>query len=247
MNINDFVRANTAKTYLGLQSSTQAAGSVNSAGQAGLQKAEKRIQSQVDITTTQLSSVGKLKSSVSGTQLAAQTLANMPVASTSAAVKTATDGFVSAFNSAISAANVTAGVPGESAVSRSAGRVAKDLTRTVSENTETIASLKKIGFSLQSNGSLTLDAKKFDEAQKADPTGVRATLTKIGQQVDKAAAQELATAGNVSNSMASLNQRAAVLKNQQSTIASLQKVPSTNQSSSSPMYGGFGAASYQSY
>ena len=85
MNINDFVRANTAKTYLGLQSSTLAAGSVSSAGQAGLQKAEKRIQSQVDITTEQLSSFGKLKSSVSGTQLAAQTLANMPAASTSAA------------------------------------------------------------------------------------------------------------------------------------------------------------------
>ena len=247
MNINDFVRANTAKTYLGLQSSTQAAGSVSSAGQAGLQKAEKRIQSQVDITTTQLSSFGKLKSSVSGTQLAAQTLANMPAASTSAAIKTATDGFVSAFNSAITSANAAAAVPGESAASRSAGRVAKDLTGTVSENTETIASLKKIGFSLQSNGTLTLDAKKFDAAQKADPASVRATLSKIGQQVDKAATQKLATAGNVTNSMASLNQRAAVLKSQQSTIASLQQGPTTNQSSSYPMYGGFGAASYQNF
>jgi len=227
MNINDFVRANTAKTYLGLQSSTQAAGSGGFAGQAGLQKAEKRIQSQVDITTAQLSSFGKLKSSVSATQLAAQTLASMPAASTSAAIKTATDGFVSAFNSAITAANATAAVPGESAASRSAGRAAKDLMRTVSESTETIASLKKIGFSLQSDGRLTLDAKKFDAAQKADPIGVRATLTKIGQKVDKAATQELAMAGNVSNSMAALNQRAAVLKSQQSTIASLKQVSNT--------------------
>ena len=246
MNINDLVQANTAKAYLGLQSSTQAGG-VAGTGQAGLQKAEKRIQSQVDVTTAQLSSFGKLKSAVSGTQLAAKTLANLPAASPSAAIKTAADGFVSAFNSAVTTANSTAAVPGESAAARSAGRVAKDLTRTVSESAQTIASLKQMGFNLQSNGTLTLDAKKFEAAQKADPTSVRATLSKIGQQVDQAATQELATAGNVSNSMASLNQRAAVLKSQQSTIASLQQASTSNQGSSYPTYGGFGLSSYQRY
>lgn len=247
MNINDLVLANTAKTYLGLNSNTQSTSGVGSAVQTGLQKAEKRIQSQVDVTSAQLSSFGKLTSSVSGVQLAAHSLASLPAASTSTAVKTAADGFVSAFNSAINAAKTTAAVPGESAASRSAGRVAKDLIRTVSENSETIDSLKKIGFSLQSDGTLTLDAKKFDAAQKADPSSVKATLAKIGQQVDKTATQELASAGNVSNSMASLSQRAAVLKSQQSAIAALQQGSTTNQSSSYPTYGGFGLGSYQGY
>lgn len=247
MNINDFVRANTARTYLDRQFSVQAAGGVSSAEQVGLHKAERRIQSQADITTTQLSSFGKLKSSVSDTQLVAKTLGSLPAASSNAAIKTATDGFVSAFNSAITTANSTATVPGELAASRSAGRVAGDLTRSVSDNTETIDSLKKIGLSLQTDGTLTLDAKKFDAAQKADATGVRATLIKVGQQVDKAATQELATSGNVSSPMASLNQRAAVLKSQQSAIASLQAVSTSRQSSSYPMYGGFGLAAYQRY
>ncbi len=65
MKINDFVVANSARTYLGLSAKTQATGSVTATGQSGLEKADKRIQAQVDVTSAQLSSFGKLKSSVS--------------------------------------------------------------------------------------------------------------------------------------------------------------------------------------
>jgi flagellar capping protein FliD len=198
VNINDIVQANSANKYLGLNSSAQASGSVSGVAQAGLQKADKRIQAQVDVTTAQLSSFGQLKSSVSAAQLAAHTLGNLPATSTTAAIKTAADSFVNAFNTAVTTAKSTAAVPGETAASQSASRVAKDLSRTVSENTATIDSLKKIGFNMQTDGTLTLDAKKFADAQKADPVNVKATLTKIGQQVDKTATQELATSSSLS-------------------------------------------------
>jgi hypothetical protein len=247
MNINDIVQANSANKYLGLNSNAQASSSVSAVGQAGLQKAEKRIQAQVDVTTAQLSLLGKLKSSVSGAQLAAHALGNLTATSTTTTIKKAADTFVSAFNTAVTTAKTTAAVPGETAASQSAGRVAKNLSKTVSENTAAIDSLKKIGFNRQSDGTLTLDTKKFADAQKADPVSVKATLTKMGQQVDKAATQELATSSNLSASVSSLNQRATVLKGQQSTLASLQQTPTSTSTNNYSMYGGFGLASYQNY
>ncbi len=247
MNINDIATANTAKAYLGLSPSTQSASAVAGAGSAGLQKAEKRIQTQVDSTSAQLSSLGKLQSSVSGAQLAAHTLGGLTANSTNANVKTAADNFLSAFNGAVTTAKTTATVTADPGASQSAGRVGKNLARTVSESSATIDALKKIGFSMAADGTLALDAKKFEAAQKADPTSVKTTLTKIGQQVDKAATQELTTGSSLSGSLTSLSQRAAVLKSQQSALTALQQTATSTQSSAYSMFGGFGSAAYQNY
>jgi hypothetical protein len=244
MNINDFVLAKSAQTYLNLNSGTQGSANVGGSASAGLQKAEKRVQSQVDVTSAQLSSFGALASSVSNVKLAAQSLGRLADTSASAAFKTAADGFVSAFNSAIHTSAATAAVSGESAASRSANRVAVDFTRAVSGNVETLESLKKMGFSAQPDGTLALDTQQFGAAQKADPAGVKATLAEIAQQVDKIATQELTAAGNVSNAMAALNQLAAVLKSQQSGLAALQHVPTTHPSSGYALSGGFGWGAY---
>jgi hypothetical protein len=247
MNINDFVSTGAAAKYLASNSNSQSTTGVNAAAPAGLLKAEKRIQAQVDTTSTQLSSFGKLKSSVSSAQIAARALGSLTSTASSAAEKTAANAFVSAFNSATNTAKTAAAVPGETAAtSNSATRVSKDLLRTVGADAATIDALKKVGFSVNTDGNLVLDAKKFDAAQKADPTGVRATLTKLGQQVDKTATKELATDGNVGNSLSSLNQRATVLKSQQSALMSLGQTTSSTQSSSSTGAFSFGLSAYQS-
>lgn len=226
MNINDFVIANASTKYtskaVGTKTSTPAADKVSAAATAGLEKAEKRIQAQVDFTSVQLSSFGKLKSSVSGAQLAAHALAGLSATTTSAAEKTAASGFVAAFNSALTTAKTTAAVPGETAATLSANRTSKDLQTGVSADRPTLDALKKIGFSVGTDGTLALDSKKFDTAQKADATGVRATLVKMGKQVDKTASQELAIGGNVGLSLFTLNQRSNALKSQQSALASLK-------------------------
>ena len=248
MNINDFINTNAASKYLGSKTSTQSASSLKSTAPAGLEKAEKRIQTQVDTTSTQLSSFGKLKSSVSGAQIAARTLGSLTSTTSSAAEKTAATNFVSAFNSAIQTAKATAAVPGEtSAASNSAARVSKDLLRTVGADAATMDALKKVGFSVNTDGNLVLDAKKFDAAQKANPTGVRATLTKLGQQVDKTATKELAADGNVGTSLTSLNQRATLLKNQQSALTALGQTRTTaSQNSSITGAFNFGLSAYKS-
>jgi len=253
MNINDFVAANSARSYLGLNPGTQSTSSTGAVGQGGLRKAEQRIQSQVDVTSAQLSSFGKLKSAVSGTQIAAKALGSLPNTSSNAAVKSAAESFVGAFNAAVSAAKTTSAGAGESAPAQSASRVGRDLVRTVSADAPTRDSLKKIGFNLASDGSLTIDTKKFDAAQTADPAAVRITLAKMGQQVDKTATQELASNGNVSSTVSSLTQRASVLKNQQSTLASLQQTTGDTFGSGSSYgnafsgFGNLGLSAYRNY
>ena len=224
MNINDFVIANASMKYTGVgaKTSSPAADKVSAAATAGLEKASKRIQAQVDATSVQLSSLGKLKSSVSEAQLAAHALGGLSATTTSAAEKAAASSFVTAFNSALATAKTTAAVSGEMALTSSANRTNKGLQNAVGTDRSTLDALKKIGVSVGTDGTLALDTKKFDAAQKSDATGARATLVKMGKQVDKTASKELATDGNVGLSLSTLNQRVNTLKSQQSTLASLK-------------------------
>jgi len=93
---------------------------------------------------------------------------------------------------------------------------------------------------------LSIDATKFDAAQKKNPTAVLAALTKWGQTVDKAATSELATNGNVSGSVSSLTQRATALQSQQSAMLKLQQSIAAAQNNSSGSYSGYGLAAYKS-
>jgi hypothetical protein len=221
MNINDFVKAHSATQYLGAGASTQAANGLGGAAQAGLKKADQRIQAQVDKTTAQLSSFGKLQSAVSGTQIAARGLGILGSTSTATAQKTAASDFTRAFNAALASAKTTAAQPGDTATAQSASRTSNNLLRAVSTDPATVDALKKVGFSLNANGSLVLDSKQLDAAQKADPAAVRATLNKLGQRVFNAATQELSGNGNVGLSLSTLNQRSGILKSQQATLSAL--------------------------
>ena len=109
----------------------------------------------------------------------------------------------------------------------------------MSTDSATIDALKKAGFNLQSDGTMSLDAKKFEAAQATDPNSVKTTLAKVGQQVDKATSEELASGGRVTTSVNSLTQRSAVLKNQQNTLASLQQTSNSYLNNSYETYGSF--------
>lgn len=230
MNINDFVKAHAATQYLGASASAQATSGLSLVAQAGLKKAEQRIQAQVDKTTAQLSTFGKLQSAVSDTQIAARGLGVLGSSSTAAAQKSAASDFTSAFNAALASAKTNATQPGDAAAAQSASRTSNNLLRAVGADSATVDALKKVGFSLNTGGSLVLDTKQLDAAQKADPAGARATLNTLGQQVFKAASQELAGSGNVGLSLSTLNQRSGILKSQQATLSALGQGASPTQS-----------------
>lgn len=246
MNLNDFVKAHAATQYLGASASTQATGGLGLVAQAGLKKADQRIQAQVDKTTAQLSTFGKLQSAVSGTQTAARGLGILGSTSTAAAQKSAASDFTSAFNAALASAKTAAAQPGDTATGQSANRTSTNLLRAVGADSATVDALKKVGFSLNAGGSLALDTKQLDAAQKADPAGVRATLNTLGQQVFNAATQELAGNGNVGLSLSTLSQRSGILKSQQATLSALGQGASPTQSNTGfGSWANWGVSAYQ--
>ncbi|OYT91852.1 MAG: hypothetical protein CFE43_11420 [Burkholderiales bacterium PBB3] len=220
MNINDFVQNNAAGKYLGTGANAPKASRLDSSTQAALGKADKRIQSSVDATTAQLSSVGKLKSSVSDVQAASLNLQRLDKDSTALSEKAAVSNFVSAFNAAIKTAKTTAETPGEGLAAKSSLRAGRELQKAVGSDATTLESLKALGVSQKADGSLALDTQKLDAKQKTDANGVRATLNQLGKSVNATATNTLAASGNVGLSISYLNLRADALKTQQTLVAS---------------------------
>lgn len=242
MNINDFISANSASRFLSSPPTARTAASTDGLAK-GLQKAENRIQAQVDSTNVQLSAFGKLQSAVSQTQTSAKAAAGLSASAKAEDVKTAASKLVDAFNTTIDTAKGTASVAGETATGRNALRVGRELTRAVTSDDSTLAALKQIGASVNADGKLVLDKAKFDAAQTANAADVRNNLVKLGQKIDKAALKELGSDGSVGSTVSTLSQRSSTLKSQQASLASLQQTTAPSTNGSNPRY--FGLAAYQ--
>lgn len=216
-----------------------------------LQKAETRIQAAVEQTTTRLSTMGKLKSAVSEVQLASRALHSLTTTASGASVKLAASSLVTAYNNAIKTARVAAAVTGAPSESASAKRASRELLQSVAADAATLASLKKLGISVLPDGTLALDTKALDAAQAANPAGALTTLGKLGSHVDKAATQSLETKSNplsLGSALSSLNLRAATLKAQQDSLASLTESLTTSMATAakntSSGFGSYGLSAY---
>lgn len=245
VNISDFVKANAAFSYLNASTGTQATersgGSVR-----GLLKAEQRIQAQLDTTSDQLSSLGKLKSAISEVQSTAAVVANLPATRKFDDVKAALGQLVTAFNTATDRTNPTANAASDSATRESAGRAGQSMLRAVTADKTALSTLGDAGISLNSQGKLSIDTVRLASAQASNPSGLRDSVVKLGRQLDKATTRELALDGSVGNPLAAANQRAFVLKSQQTTLASLQQAGVKTTASSFSARFGSGLSGYQS-
>jgi flagellar capping protein FliD len=236
VNVSDFVKANAASRYLG--ESTPAASAAKVGGAArGLEKAEQRIQALADTNTTQLSAVGKLKSSIYQAQLSSRALTGL----TSGAKQ-----FVADFNTAVTTALTAVSTANDPSLRRSANQSGTAVLRSLGTDGASLVPLKKAGFSMNADGKLALDSAKFDAAQTTGPATLRATLAKAGQKLDTASAAELSFGGNVGHSLAALGQRSSVLRLQQAAISALQKSATQPPAASFSGLYSSGIAAYQS-
>lgn len=230
LNINTLLAGSSANTaaLLGTantnaNASQTTATSATSASASQLAKADKRIQSDVDSTTAQLSKFGLLKSALADGQAKAQALSGL-AASTSATDTTAALGnFFKSFNSSVTAAHAAASASPSGSSTANARRVVQDLKAALRADPATEGALKKLGLSVQSDGTLKQDAKQFATALAADPAGVRAAMATIGKKVDAVNSRELASSGSVGAALAGLNQHSTVLTAQQKALKSLEQ------------------------
>ena len=195
-------------------------------------KAGQRLQSNADATTAQLSKFGLLKSALSDGQASAKALSALGNSASASEVTKALGHFFNTFNGVVTAAN-TAATSGASAPSScNAKHVVQDLKAAL-RDPAIEATLKQLGLSAQSDGTLVQDAKKFASALAANPAGVRSALAVLGKKVDAAASRELASNGTVDTALASLNQHSAALSAQQKAVKSMQQALAAYQTASS--------------
>lgn len=162
-----------------------------------LRKDDKRIQQQRSIVSVELSSAGKLKASFSEVQKASRALTDNQQPLTDASVRKAVEGFVKAVNTTVQATRTAIARQSQLASNDRALAAEADLGRSLNADAELAAGLKKIGINPQTDGTLAIDAKKLDDALKAEPVAVRNTLSRAGEQADRVAAHELANHGNI--------------------------------------------------
>ena len=187
-----------------------------------LAKAVQRIQSDVTATTTQLSKFGLLKSALSDGQLASQALSKLTSSTSASDVTKALGNFFNRLNASVGAANAAVAASPNSASANSARRVLGDLKSALRSDPATADALKKLGLSLQGDGSLLQDAKKFAAAVTSDPVGTRAALATLGKKVDALTSRELASGGTLTLAVSGLNQHNTALAAQQKALAAYQ-------------------------
>jgi hypothetical protein len=211
MSISQLANSLTTSYSASNQSSAQATSNTDKVS-AGINKSSVKIQTQLDTASTSLSTFGKFKASVSVTQVSAQSLSKFTATSSSDDVKKGLATFITNFNSMVASTQTAA------AETSGVQRISRGMTRAMSADLSKITELRNMGFTKASDGTLKLDAAKFDAAYAASPSTVQSTLAKLGQLVDKSANKELASGGSIGNTMDSLTSKSSLLKLQQSVL-----------------------------
>lgn len=222
MNISSLLSGTSASLLGSGTAASQASAAVGSASPF-LAQAEQRIQADADVTSAQISKFGLVKSALSDGQVAAKAMEALSSTSTPADVTTALGNFFKTFNASVSSATAAATATGTGSESQRGSRLVHDLKSALSADPAMTDGMHKLGLTIQSDGSLVQDAKKFAAALAADPGGTLAAMAKIGSKVDSVTANELATGGAVGAALATLNAQSTSLKAQQTALRALDQ------------------------
>jgi flagellar capping protein FliD len=178
---------------------------------ASLQKYGAKIQAQLDTTTTNLSTLGKFKASVVTIQTAANGLSALKVNTSGEDVKKALNSFVSSYNAMLASARSAAAGSGVDSIS-------PGMTRAMTADFSRVNALRQMGFTKAGDGTLKLDMAKLDQALKASPSNVSATLNQLGRLVDKVATKELAGDGSIQDAFNTMSAKTSTLQVQQNAL-----------------------------
>lgn len=191
--------------------------------------ANQRIGQQISSTNVQLSAFGQIKSSFADIQSAGKSLSAPGKSSTTEDITKAVQTFADAYDKATNVVNTALNGDG-----KSAGALAGDAhatlasfdLKTVVTNGNNTADLKKIGISVNQNGTLSVDAKALQSAVQSNPGSVQDTLARVGAQAVQATQKELGGTGNVGGAVNTLNTRA---RNLGARAAAQQKLATDSQ------------------
>jgi hypothetical protein len=167
--------------------------------QKAFSSASARLAKDLQATSVQVSAYGQVKAGFARAEDAGKALATATSTTPAADTKKGLQALVTAYNETRGAAAGTA--PGN------AQNAANDLRRTLSSDANR-SDLRALGITQQKDGSLALDTKALDSALQANSANVRAVASRVGGQVEQTATRALATNGNLTSTLNTLNARA---------------------------------------
>lgn len=216
MNINDIASNLTASLPSTGSSRTRSSGDADPVTTA-LKQANDRLDQQRKTSEVKLSAYGQVKSAVAELQSSSKKLTDSTNTDTADEAKKAAQNFVNAFNNARAVANRAINGDksggGELANEGRARIAANELSRALDRTATN--ELKSIGITANKDGSLKIDAQKFEQAQQSRPQEVAAALENAGQQAEQAANRQLQNNGNVTRSINALSNQVRDMEAQQ--------------------------------
>jgi flagellar capping protein FliD len=228
MNITDSYNASQANVMLGQIYSrqisvtpTESTKEVDKIKKA-FESADLRVQQKSESTKEQISSMGKLKSSLADTQAASRDVQKLKPNASAADMAAAAEKMVKAYNSTQKAAVNSEAQSGNSAEASNARRVGNDLKRSASNGGLT-SELQKAGVSQNQDGTLKIDAEKFKAAAASDPAALRKALEKVGQKIEASSTKALSDKSDLNTALKALKDREVGLEArrvEQQTLAS---------------------------
>jgi flagellar capping protein FliD len=155
----------------------------SSATTQALDQASQRLQDQQSSTQVRLSAFGQIQSAVEKLQESGRPLRDNESTNTPDEARSVVKNFVDAYNTARDVANRTTGEEGALADDNRAQVAASELSRAL--NSTSRNELRSIGINTNSNGTLSIDAQRFEQALQENNQEVSRTLANVGQQVEE--------------------------------------------------------------
>ena len=214
MNISSLFSFSTLNPWSKPGHAAQAVDNPSPLAQA-VQRADLRLQGEVQANTAQLSAFGQLKSSLSELQLSAQSLEGVQ-----AIDATSVQDLVARFNGTLGNARSSSALPGDAAAAQSARRIAAFMLSTVQGDTQAQQALTTAGITLQ-DGRLNFDSTAPQATESATDA-----VQQLAQRLNAAATQELASNGEVSYRFDQLLKTARQLDSQQDVLMSAAQATS---------------------
>lgn len=230
MNLSALLGNSSFITGSGTSSQTQATSGTSSVSPF-LSQVEQRTQSEVDTATTQISKFGLLKSALSDGQVSTQAMLHLSSTTTKTDATKILGNFFNAYNASVAAANKASEVSGWATESRSAKKVVQDFKSALTSSPASTDAMKKLGLTLQRDGTLAQDPKKFAASLTADPQGTLAAMADIGQKIHAVSTTELNATGTIGVALSHLNQYSTSLSTQQKALKLLAQTLAASQSS----------------
>ncbi len=205
--------------------------------------ATKRVEQKLDATNVQLSAFGQINSGFANVQSASKDLSDPKKTGTATDVEKAVQAFAAAYNNAANAVSTAingTGKEGGALANDIHARFAANDLKNIVANDGNTADLKKIGISVNKDGTMSVDTKALQSAMQANPNAVKDTLSRIGQQAEQISTKDMAKTGSVGRAVNTLSSRAKDLEAQ---AAEQQRLASASQMAVQQQSARFGNAS----